>query len=156
MGSRRCGPPRQQRRIEMLERLTKEDLDHAGLEDRAVILEGGCALGTFVTASPILIDPATDTFQFKGQKGPIKEVGVNGAQVDDILRVASAVIGSLDRAFPCDENKKAVRHIDLALKDLAARTKRRTKAGTEGTSEEDADAAPAPAPESDPEPEKKG
>ena len=38
---------------------------------------------------------------FNIQNGPIKEVGVNGCQVDHMVMVARHIISELNRKFPC-------------------------------------------------------
>ena len=70
------------------------------------------------------------------QDGPVKENGVNGVQVEDLLNAAMGRLIFLsvvkDEAFACPENEKAMDHITEALKALNARTRRREAEGTEG------------------------
>lgn len=70
------------------------------------------------------------------QNGPIKEVGVNGCQVDTIIEAARLIIEGLNEKFPCEENKRAVDSLDGALEFLAIRTADREKRGVEGKNEQ--------------------
>ena len=70
------------------------------------------------------------------QDGPVKENGVNGVQVEDLLEAAMGRLQFLslakDGAFACRENGEAIEHITEALQALNARTRRREAEGTEG------------------------
>lgn len=66
------------------------------------------------------------------QDGPIKEVGVNGIQVTDILLYLSEVYISLNNAFPCKENIATISSIKDALRFQAERTRDRERRGVEG------------------------
>lgn len=72
---------------------------------------------------------------FKLQKGPIKEVGVNGCQVDTMIEAAKLIIEGLNKKFPCRENYLAIAKLEGALLWLYARTEGREARGVEGTSE---------------------
>ena len=85
---------------------------------------------------PIKIDNEKNTISFKIQDGLIKEVGVNGCQVNEIGEVFMLMIIGLDKNIPCDENKKAIAHIDAALAWLKQRKKDREKRGVEGYNKE--------------------
>lgn len=116
--------------------MNRHDLDSNGLGS-APLLEPGCdPMSYAATGAFVRFSPDRDLIVFKGQTGPVKEKGVNGAQVDDLIRAASAVVESLNRAFPCDENEKCLHHLHDALAALDRRTRRRTKAGIEGTNAE--------------------
>ena len=138
----------------MFEGLGEGHLRDSGLGGKVTRLGSGCTLENFHGGGFIKFDPVTDTLQFKGQLGPVKEAGENGAQVDDLIRLARAVVLSLDEAFPCAENKECVVGLDGALAALAKRTARREAAGTEGEAVEDAppaeDAPPEKPAEDDP------
>lgn len=74
------------------------------------------------------------------QKGPLVDPDTgqrrepNGCFVETVIRAA---VGRLEHyqasPFACDENAAALMHLHAALDALAARTRRRTTAGTEGT-----------------------
>ena len=67
------------------------------------------------------------------QHGPVKEVGVNGAQHADLYRV---LLDRLECAqagpFACAENARQIDHLHAALALDEARTARRIAAQTEG------------------------
>lgn len=72
---------------------------------------------------------------FKLQNGPIKAVGKNGCQVDDIITVARDIIRGLNRNFPCRENAFAALNLEEALLWLEARKYDRENRGVEGTNQ---------------------
>lgn len=82
----------------------------------------------------IAIDDDNNIIAFKIQDGPIKEVGINGCQVDTLLHAALRIIVGLNEIFPCDSNKMAISNIEEALAHLNERTRDRIKRGVEGTS----------------------
>ncbi len=65
----------------------------------------------------------------------------NGAFVETVIAAAKQRIeyyqGAADGKFHCEENARAILHLDAALEVLASRTARREAAGIEGTHEED-------------------
>jgi hypothetical protein len=73
-----------------------------------------------------------NSISFTIQNGPIKEVGVNGCQVDTVIEAAKAIIEGLNTKFPCRENSLAVTKLDEALHWLSARKANREKRGVEG------------------------
>ena len=83
-------------------------------------------------ASPIYIDHDVNTVSFRIQDGPIKENGVNGAQVDTLLHTALLMIKGLNRKFPSIDNDIAIAKIDSALVALDQRKNERTARGVEG------------------------
>lgn len=78
-------------------------------------------------------DPA-NAITFKIQNGPIKEVGVNGCQVDSIVEAAKLIVEGLNDNFPCMENQAAIEHLEMALKWMKRRKANREKRRVEGTS----------------------
>ena len=79
---------------------------------------------------------ATDTsVTFRGQRGPIKEVGVNGCQIDDMIKFARLTIEAFNKQFPCRENSLAVTKLEEAELWLLRRTQNREARGVEGKSE---------------------
>ncbi len=82
----------------------------------------------------IEIDGQKITFTI--QSGPIKEVGVDGCQLDSLIVVARDMIAFLNAKFPCRENSLAITKLDEALHWLEARTKDREKRGAEGMDKE--------------------
>jgi len=69
---------------------------------------------------------------FQIQDGPIKEVGVNGCQIDELGRVWGTILRHFNRMFSCKENSKAITHIDEALLWQIERRDKRIKRGVEG------------------------
>lgn len=73
-----------------------------------------------------------DTISFAIQNGPIRENGLNGCQVDDMIIVATSIIRKLNGEFPCRENSLAITKLEEAIHWLNARTKDRESRGVEG------------------------
>lgn len=84
----------------------------------------------------VKIDQENDTLTVKFQKGPIREVGVNGAQLDELFEIGQAVLKSLNGKFPCRENALAITKIEEALMWLEKRKKDRVERGVEGFNKE--------------------
>lgn len=76
-----------------------------------------------------------NSLSFNLQRGPIKEVGVNGCQVDTVIEAAKVIIEGLNKQFPCRENSVAITKLDEALMWLDKRKKDREKRNVEGTSQ---------------------
>lgn len=73
-----------------------------------------------------------NSLSFTIQNGPIKEVGVNGCQVDTIIQAAQAILMGLNKKFPCAENETAINHLESAIVALEERKKNRESRGVEG------------------------
>lgn len=84
---------------------------------------------------PIMIRPDTNSITFTLQKGPIKEFGVNGCQVTALIEAAAAIIGRFNEKFPCEENIRTIKALNMALYHQEQRTKSRELRGVEGKSE---------------------
>ena len=74
-----------------------------------------------------------NSLSFTIQNGPIKEVGVNGCQVDTVIEAAKLMLEGLNKNFPCRENSVAITKLDEALHWLEHRRKERYNRGVEGT-----------------------
>jgi len=85
---------------------------------------------------PINITERTNTISFKIQNGPVKEVGVNGCQVDTIIETAKIMIEGLNKKFPCRDNSMVITKLDEALFWLINRKKDRENRGVEGFNKE--------------------
>lgn len=83
---------------------------------------------------PINITDGVNCISFRIQNGPIKEVGVNGCQVDTIIETAKLMVEGLNKNFPCRENAVAITKLDEALMWLDKRKKDREKRNVEGLS----------------------
>lgn len=77
---------------------------------------------------------ASQAIQF--QKGPIKEVGVNCIQNEDLLAIViDRLQGFQNGPFKCKENGRALVDLQGALYHLHHRTRDREKRGVEGTNQ---------------------
>lgn len=76
-----------------------------------------------------------NSISFNIQNGPIKEVGVNGCQVDTLIEAAKLIIEKLNEKFPCEENGMAIMKLGQALLALDSRKKNREAREVEGKSE---------------------
>jgi len=72
---------------------------------------------------------------FKIQEGPIKENGVNGCQVTDMLEIATDIIRQLNEKFPCRENAMTITKLEEALMWQEKRTQDRLLRNVEGINE---------------------
>jgi hypothetical protein len=77
-----------------------------------------------------------NSLSFTLQNGPIKEVGVNGCQVVDVIAVAKRIIEELNKNFPCNENSMTITKLDEALMWQEKRTRDREARGVEGLSKQ--------------------
>lgn len=87
--------------------------------------------------SEIAPDPAHDPLAYIRitlQNGPIGEVGVNGAQIDDVIRWCQSRLVEFNDTQPSMHNVEAIRHLGFALRQLALRTTDRIRREVEGTS----------------------
>ena len=67
------------------------------------------------------------------QSGPIKEVGINGVQIDDVVELVRNIIEGFNMDYPCRENSIVITKLDEALLWLLKRKMDREKRGVEGT-----------------------
>lgn len=82
----------------------------------------------------VYIRKDVNSISFTLQKGPVKEVGVNGCQVDTIVEAAKSILEGFNATFPCRENSMAITKLDECLMWLDKRTKDREARAVEGTS----------------------
>jgi len=99
----------------------------------ALILSGNQWIEHLKTDHYIDIDHFHNAIRFKIQDGPIKENGVNGCQVDTIIQAAFTIIEGLNDKFPCEENRRCLNNLGLALIELKDRKKNRESRGVEGS-----------------------
>ena len=66
------------------------------------------------------------------QTGAIKEVGVNGCQIDDIVGFAKEFIRKANMQFPCRGNTSVIKHLEEVEKLLKKRREDRVKRKVEG------------------------
>ncbi len=77
-----------------------------------------------------------NSLSFTLQNGPIKEVGLNGCQVTDVIAVAKHIIEELNKKFPCRENAVTITKLDEALLWQQKRTADREARNVEGLSKQ--------------------
>ena len=113
------------------------DLDKAKLDERFLNKHGlfdWDAFDLYRRDYPISVMHSENMVSFKFQQGLVKENGVNGCQVDTLIRAAELIISKLNKNFPCAENEECLSHLSQALNALESRKKDRTKRGVEGLS----------------------
>lgn len=86
---------------------------------------------------PMAIDFDKNVISFRIQKGQIRDVGVNGCQIDTMVEAVVIILQNANKTHPCKENLECINHLHDALHSLQERTSRRTRQGIEGTSKED-------------------
>jgi hypothetical protein len=84
----------------------------------------------------VIINCSTNTIAFKIQNGPIKEVGVNGCQIDTMIEAVKLIIEGLNKESPCRENSIVITKLDEALLWLGKRKSDREKRNVEGYSKD--------------------
>lgn len=75
-----------------------------------------------------------NSISFTIQDGPVKEIGINGCQVDTIIEAAKLIIEGLNKNFPCRENSMIITKLDEALLWSQKRKSDREKRNVEGFS----------------------
>lgn len=70
----------------------------------------------------------------KLQDGPIKEAGINGCQIDEVVEFCRDKIVEFNKLAPCRENALVITKLEEALHWLDHRTKDRERRQVEGTS----------------------
>lgn len=81
---------------------------------------------------PIQIRHDKNSISFTLQNGPVKEVGVNGCQVLELICAAREIISRLNDKYPCEENQKTVDALADAIHWQNERTKDREDRNVEG------------------------
>lgn len=71
---------------------------------------------------------------FRIQNGPIKEVGVNGCQIDAMIETVILILTGLNDKFTCEENSHAIACLKHAIFYLEERKRNREERGVEGQS----------------------
>lgn len=74
----------------------------------------------------------TEVAHIKFQRGGVAENGVNGLTNEALLAILIHRTKHLDAKFGCDENKRAIQHMEEALVNFEVRTARRMTRGVEG------------------------
>lgn len=100
-----------------------------------------CTVLNLLFPEPLMLAPneckedfvTRDNLHVKFQAGPVKDYGVNGVQVEDLIEVALERIRFLNGLQACRENACAITKLEEGLHWLQARTAKRKKLGIEGT-----------------------
>ena len=93
-------------------------------------------VSNFSKDRPILVHDETNQISFQIQNGAVKEVGVNGCQVDTIIEAAKLIIEGLNEKFPCRENAMIITKLDEALMWSNKRKADREARSVEGLSKQ--------------------
>jgi len=75
----------------------------------------------------IFANHKTGTLCFRLQDGPIKEVGVNGCQIDHVVAMVRHIISAMNENYPCEENRNVLLSLDSAQYWLEERRRDRSK-----------------------------
>ena len=81
---------------------------------------------------PISIDHDKNMISFKIQNGAVKENGVNGCQIDTIIKTAKIILEGLNNKFPSKYNYEAITGLNIAINSLRQRTMDRINRDVEG------------------------
>ncbi len=73
-----------------------------------------------------------NSLSFTFQSGPIKEIGVDGCQVDVLAHALKHIITEFNKKYYSDYNLEALRGLDITIQALDDRTKSRKARGVEG------------------------
>lgn len=92
-------------------------------------------MSEYIKESSNIVNGCPEKVEFTIQNGPIKEVGVNGCQIDDVVRWARDKVQGFQDAFPCVENENAIDFLNSALDEFNARRLSREKRNVEGTNQ---------------------
>lgn len=104
-------------------------------EERPLNLDGSVNWDSFDEMRKVYgvcIDHEKNMVSFKIQNGPIKEVGLNGCQLIDMVEVAKIMLEKLNEKFPCRENAITITKLDEALMWQDKRTADREARNVEG------------------------
>ena len=75
-----------------------------------------------------------NVFTFVIQDGPIKENGINGCDLTEMLLIYKLLIEKFNKACYCVENEMTIRHLNKAIYWQERRTEDRLVRNVEGTS----------------------
>jgi len=60
------------------------------------------------------IEVNTESVTFTLQRGPVKEVGVNGCQIDDLIKFVADTVTTFNKKYPCRENSLMITKLEEA------------------------------------------
>lgn len=103
--------------------------DHNGVAVNAI---STLSDGTAVEGHEYVVIAGPKSTAISFQLGGVLDNGVNGLTNEALLAVLIHRTKFLDGKFGCDENKRAIQHMEEALVNLEVRSARRMVRGVEG------------------------
>ena len=103
--------------------------DHNGVYVNAI---SRLSDGTNVEGHKYTIVSGATQLNVSFQRGGVAVNGVNGITNEALLAILINRTKYLDSCFACDENKRAIQHMEEALVNLEVRSARRIVRGVEG------------------------
>ena len=103
--------------------------DHNGVYVNAI---SRLADGTDVEGHLYNVQAGTQFTKVEFQRGGVVDNGVNGLTNEALLAILIHRTKFLDSKFGCDENRRAIQHMEEALVNLEVRSARRIVRGVEG------------------------
>ena len=103
--------------------------DHNGVYVNAI---SALADGTDVEGHVYGIGAGPQFTSISFQRGGVVDNGVNGMTNEALLAILIHRTKFLDQKFGCDENRRAIQHMEEALVNLEVRSARRIVRGVEG------------------------
>lgn len=103
--------------------------DHNGVAVNAI---SSLSDGTNVEGHEYQVLAGVKSTSISFQRGAVATNGVNGMTNEALLAILIHRTKFLDSKFGCDENKRAIGHMEEALVNLEVRTARRMVRGVEG------------------------
>lgn len=103
--------------------------DHNGVAVNAI---SSLSDGSNVEGHEYIVLAGVKSFAISFQRGGVAENGVNGLTNEALLAILIHRTKLLDNKFSCDENKRAIGHMEEALVNLEVRSARRMVRGVEG------------------------
>lgn len=87
--------------------------------------------------SPAIVNDEAGYIHIKFQCGPIKEHGVNGTSIENVIELLVQRLQGFQKGpFRCRTNAVAITKLEEAIMWLEERTKQRLKQGVEGTNQQ--------------------
>jgi hypothetical protein len=91
---------------------------------------------TAMDGSSATISDAAGFIHVKFQLGPVKEKGVNGTSIENVIDLLIRRLNGFQAGpFSCPSNALAIAKLHEAIEALESRTKKRVEQGVEGTNQ---------------------
>jgi Zn ribbon nucleic-acid-binding protein len=91
---------------------------------------------------PLDVNSSPNYIDVKFQEGPIKDVGVNGCQAQDVITFIVRYLRECNAVLSCRETSIAITKLEEARLWLDERTRRRVEQSVEGTMQPHQDGMP--------------